>query len=68
MFTDGWYNRSMTINETVEGGFSNETGSTPRVWDMSTPMMGPPFNWRITLVGKFFKTAPSTSTWSISRL
>ncbi len=43
-------------------GFSRDLGSTPRVWDMSTPMMGPLFSWRITLVGKFFSTAPSTST------
>ena len=46
-----------------EGGFSRAAGSTPRVWDMSTPMMGPEFSWRITLVGKFFSTAPSTRTW-----
>ena len=45
-----------------DGGFSSAWGSTPRVWDMSTPTMGPLFNWRMTLVGKFFSTAPSTST------
>ena len=50
------------IQRHQDGGFSSETGSTPRVWDMSTPMMGPPFNWRMTLVGKFLSTAPSTST------
>ncbi|WP_312185838.1 hypothetical protein [Brevundimonas vesicularis] len=27
-----------------DGGFSSAWGSTPRVWDMSTPMIGPLFS------------------------
>ncbi len=52
----------VAMRRQIDGGCSTIAGSTPRAWDMSTPMTGPVFIWRMTSPGKFFSTAPSTST------
>jgi len=52
-----------TIQRHQDGGSSSALGSTPRVWDTSTPTTGPLFRRRMTSLGKLRSTAPSTSTW-----